>query len=378
MVFVHTAGMRQFLSILLFGAAVATGCKKNDSPAGTTRSFYMGTTPWPADFTTAELDTAYAFINNHCDLVSHHFDDGIPYEEAYYGRPMPSIVVQEIQTRTSRTAPGKKVLLSVAVLDHSRLLRAGYYSNAPASDSIKNFWRSLAFDDPRVVTACVNWICWLIDQLHPAYVNYGVESNSSLFSAGAFQSYKNFLQAVYAQLKARYPALPFFVSFMVDESTEGLSYAAQLLSCTDYIGLSAYPYVSVSSSAGGNTDPHNFPANYFERFTSLDPSRPLAFAETGYIAQNLLVPAYSLNKQGTPAWQDAYLQQVLAFCEQKKARLFVWFCSKDYDAGNNTLRALGLFQDFFMLWQDTGLKDEQGRFRPAAYTWLNWMQKAKE
>ena len=43
----------------------------------------MGVTPWPADFTSAEIDSAYQFINHHCDIVSHHFDEGIPYEDAY-------------------------------------------------------------------------------------------------------------------------------------------------------------------------------------------------------------------------------------------------------------------------------------------------------
>jgi hypothetical protein len=41
------------------------------------------------------LDTAYNFINQHCDIVSHHFDDGIPYDEAYKQQPMPTALQQE-------------------------------------------------------------------------------------------------------------------------------------------------------------------------------------------------------------------------------------------------------------------------------------------
>jgi hypothetical protein len=146
---------------------------------------------------------------------------------------------------------------------------------------------------------------------------------------------------------------------------------------TDLIGLSAYPYITVSSSASGNTDPKNFPSNYFEKFTNLSSSKPLAFAETGYIAEDLVIPSFSLNKQGNAGWQKDYLEMVLKFCNDKKAKLFIWFCSKDYDAGSNTLRSLNLYQDLFGLWEDTGLKDENGNERPAYTSWLQWMSKSK-
>ena len=362
--------------LLVFLLAGNITCRKKDPPAET-RSFYMGTTPWPADFTVAEVDTAYRFINDHCDIVSHHFDEGIPYEEAFYNRPMPASLIQDMTTRKTKTAVGKKIFLSVSALALNRTSRPEYYANAPASDSIKNYWRQLPFDDPKVVTAYVNYISWLIDQLQPVYVNYGVESNVSNWNASQFVLYKNFIAQVYQQLKIKYPSLPFFISFIVDESNEGFNNAGQLVAYTDLIGLSAYPYITVSSSASGNTDPKNFPSNYFEKFANLSNSKPLAFAETGYIAEDLVIPSFSLNKQGNAGWQSDYLEMVLKFCNDKKAKLFIWFCSKDYDAGNNTLRSLNLYQDLFGLWEDTGLKNENGNVRPAYTSWLHWMSKSK-
>ncbi len=337
----------------------------------------MGTTPWPADFTASELDSAYLFINQHCDIVSHHFDDGVPYEEAFYNRPWPANLLQEIQNRKLRIAADKKVFLSVSALSLTRVSKAEYYHNVPVADSIKNYWRQLPFDNNKVVTAYINYISLLIDEFQPIYVNYGVESNSALWNPVQFLQYRNFLAQVYAQLKTKYPSLPFFVSFMVDETTEGYNNAGQLVSYTDLVGLSAYPYTHVSSSANGNTDPKLFPAGFFERFINLAASKPLAFAETGYIAEDLVIPAYSLNKQGNVAWQKDYLEIVLKLCNEKKAKLFIWFCHKDYDAGNNTLRSLGLYQDLFGLWEDTGLKDENGKERPAYSSWLQWMGRNK-
>ena len=50
--------------IAVFLAAGFMACKKKTAPAAT-RTFYMGTTAWPADFTINEVDTAYKFINDH-------------------------------------------------------------------------------------------------------------------------------------------------------------------------------------------------------------------------------------------------------------------------------------------------------------------------
>jgi len=364
--------------LVLSGISGLLSCgKKKDLPAAETRSFYMGTTPWPADFTVNEVDSAYNFINNHCDIVSHHFDDGIPYEEAFYNRQMPAALLQDMNTRKTRTAVGKKIFLSVSALALTRTEKPGYYQNTPVSDSIKNYWRQLPFNDPKIVTAYVNYISWLTGQLQPVYINYAVESNASGWDVTQFALYKIFIAQVYQQLKIKYPSIPLFISFIVDESNEGFSFAGQLISCTEFMGLSAYPYITVSSSANGNTNPQNFPANYFQKFIDLSPLKPLAFAETGYIAEDLIIPSFNLNKQGNTGWQKDYLELLLKLCKDKKAKLFIWFCHKDYDAGNARLRTLGLYQDLFGLWQDTGLKNENGNERPAFNSWINWMNKTK-
>jgi hypothetical protein len=370
--------MRQFVLIFLtvLLLVINFNCRDKET-AVDTRTFYMGTTPWPADFTSAELDTAYRFINDHCDIVSHHFDDGIPYEEAYYNRPMPASLLQDVAVRKSKTAAGEKIFLSISALALNRNTKPGYYKETPVSDSIKNYWQQLAFDDERIITTYVNYVSWLIDQFQPVYVNYGVESNVSNWDPARFILYKNFISQVYQRLKTRYPAIPFFVSFIVDESTEAFNYAGMLMPYSDFVGLSAYPYITVSSSVNGNTDPKNFPSNYFEKFANLSTTKPLAFAETGYTAENLIIPSYNLNKLGNVNWQRDYLEIVLKFCNDKKAKLFVWFCSKDYDAGNTRLQNLGLYQDLFGLWEDTGLKDENGSERPAYKSWLQWFAKKK-
>ena len=340
-----------------------------------TRSFYMGVTPWPADFTAVEQARAYQFINTDCDLVSHHFDDGIPYQEALSMLPMPLKLQENLQFRKANTLPGRRILLSVSALNLTRKEKAGYFEEGSVADSVKTRWASMAFDSPQVVMAYVNYVGWLVDQLQPDFVNYGVESNLDSWDPVKFARYKQFLSQVYSQLKLKHPGLPFFVSFMVYEVPQALSLSRELLPYTDYVAISAYPYSSVSSSVNGNTDPALFPADYFTRFAELDASKPFAIAETGYIAEDLSILSFSLQKNGTPAWQQAYLEKLCAFAQLRKARFFVWFCYKDYDAGSQTLLAAGLYQDIFGLWQDTGLYDEAGQPRPALTTWRQWMKR---
>lgn len=354
------------------------GCSKEESEivSAEKRTFYMGVTPWPADFTAAEVDTSYAFINNHCDIVSHHFDDGIPYEEAFTKQPMPTQLQNDVNYRVSQTNASKKILLSVSALNLSRLHKADYYTNSIVATTIQNSWESLPVNHPNVVSAYVKYISWLIDSFQPDYVNYGVESNVLTFPSTDFALYKDFLSQVYPQLKANYPTIPFFVSFIVDESNEGFSYAQQLLPYTDIIGLSSYPYVTVSSSVGGNTNPNLFPPNYYERFINMA-NKPFAFAETAYIAENLVIPSYNLNRQGSLEWQKSYLEKISQLSNQYNAEFVIWFCSKDYDAAIPTIQSLGLYQDLFLFWRDTGLKDQNGQPRPSYQLWKNWLAKEK-
>lgn len=367
----------QFCLLTVVLVTLISACStKEDIIVAQTRKFYMGTTPWPADFTAAEVDTSYTFINENCDIVSHHFDEGIPYEEFLQNQSLPVQLLTDVQTRKAKTNSNKKILLSVSALNLTRIQKADYYSHSSVSSTIKTHWNELPINHPNVVTAYVKYVNWLISELHPDYVNYGVESNSLLFEPSNFTLYKDFLSQVYTQLKSTHPTLPFLVSFIVDESVTGYSNAQQLIPYSDYIGLSAYPYLTISSSNNGNTDPSLFPTNYFEKFITMS-NKPFCFAETSYIAENLVVTSYNLNKQSNEIWQRNYLDKVLQLTEKHQGKFIIWFCSKDYYAGTQTLINLGLYQDIFKFWEDTGLKSETGKRRPSFYLWRDWFQKSK-
>ncbi len=365
--------MKNYLLLVISMSFFAASCKKKDNVPVETRSFRMAVTPWPADFTQQELDTAYQFINSNSDMVSHHFDEGIPYEEAFTQSAMPAALQQEINTRKSKT--GRAVFLSVSALDLDRISKAKYYLYSGLADSTKQRWQSMAFDDPRVVMAYVNYMNYLISSFNPIYINFGVESNSENWDPAVFTKYKTFIASVYAQLKAGHSQLPLFISYMAIDHPTAVANAQQLIAYTDYIGISAYPYGAYPFFTGNGSNPDELPANFFTKYLDLAPSKPWGFAETAYIAEPLIIPNWGISINGTENWQDKYLQLILALSNSRQAKFFIWFCHKDYDAGNITLQNLGIYLDLFALWEDTGLVSETGRKRSTYNTWRAWYAK---
>lgn len=356
-----------FLLLLL-----VSGCKKQ---VHGTRNFYMAVTPWPHDFTKDGVNQAYDFIANHCDAVSHHFDDGIPWQEAWDGTAWPAELEKRLNERADKTPAGKKVLLSVAALTFSRHEKAGYFQGKNAQDKGVD-WLAKPFDDSMVVAAYCNFITRLADKLHADFINFGVESNSKDWDSTKLKAYRIFLTEVYKKLKAGRPGTPMFISVMVQEEDGFRNNAKYLSGIGDWTGLSFYPYSSIGSTTLGNTDPALINPKLMDDYTGMA-NRPWCFAETGYIAQDLHLPQTGISKRGTPEWQEKYLNMILDKARNSDCKLLVWFCHRDYDAGARTMAALGAWSEFFGLWQDTGFEDENGYKRLSWKLWDNWYRRSK-
>ncbi len=220
-----------FSSLLLF----SNSCKK-ESLKYDTRSFYLGVTPWPPDFTTTGYNLSYNFINDNCDIVSHHFDDGVPWEEIYSDLPLPQKLLDDINRRKQKTNSNKKVLLSVAPLKISRKERAAYYGDSPNATYV-NSWANRHFNDTTVVDAYVKFIVYLSDQLNADFINFGVESNLGDWNTSDFEEYKQFLSMVHTRLKTLYPTIPCFISYMITPDPKFLVNAKELEPYTDWITI---------------------------------------------------------------------------------------------------------------------------------------------
>jgi hypothetical protein len=123
-----STAMKNYLQLILFvfvvSLAAGSGSKGNSAdsnpPSRSTRSFYMGFTPWPYDAIVSATTDTYARIQDNGDIVSHHLMSGIPWEASYRGAPLPGGVEDDLAARTSQTRSEKAVYLSIDSLTASR------------------------------------------------------------------------------------------------------------------------------------------------------------------------------------------------------------------------------------------------------------------
>lgn len=336
---------------------------------GPSRSFAMGFTPWPYDATTAAVDFVYSGINTHGDIIAHHLDAGIPWQEALDGSPYPAAVETEIATRLTRTSPGKLVYLAISPLNGSRDDLAGYWS-AGTNEPLPPAWAARDFDSPEVVQAYTNFALDLIGRFNPTYFNLGIEASElAINDAARYDLFVTFAEQVATSLRAAFPNVRLMIS--IGLKSPGSAAAAtinaelpRLIQHIDIVGASVYAYVFFDHADKG--DPANLPANWLSQLQPLVGGKPVAVAETGWIAERLEIPAFSVDVPADAADQDAYLKLLFREAQAMDARFIIWFSLVDFDALWNG--ALG--QDpVAHIWRDTGLYDESLNPRPALDTW---------
>ena len=357
------------LSLLL--ATCGGGGSANPPPS---RSFAMGFTPWPYAATVAAVNDTYAKINANGDLVAHHLDSGIPWQEALDGVAYPSAVEAEITARVNNTGAGKKVYLAISPLNTGRTAIADYWNNSGSGQPLTAPWNGYTFTSPQVQTAYINFASDLIRRFNPEYFNLGIEASELILhdarnGTTQYADYLSFVAAVSSALKASFPNLKLMVSVGLKypgtpDAQTLATYLPPLISYVDVVGASVYPYAFFGHANAG--DPANLPTNWLSQLQTIAGAKPIAVAETGWIAQPLLIPSLSVNVAATPANQDAYVQALFGQAQALNAKFVVWFSVVDYD--DLWTNALG--QDpVAQIWRDTGLYDETVTARPALTTW---------
>lgn len=335
----------------------------------------MAMTPYPPDYTDKGDELVYGFINNQCDMIANHFDEGIPWQEALDNDSIPEDVVEKIKHRKNMNN-GREVYLGLTPLIQSRVDIAAYW-NPNVDKSIKDKWENMAFDDTLTSNAYFNFCCYMIDEFQPIYFNYGIESNSKSWTTTEFEKYLLFCSRVYPRLKQKYPDLPIFLSYMVSVDDTQLENAKLLNQYSDYVTISSYPYFETGSSNGGTTEPINIPKDWYTAYRNIDITKPFGIAETGYIAEDLILPEFGIEKQGDPVWQADAIQQMFEICNDLNAEFVVYWCPYDYDNGMNTLESIGMAIPSFKIWKDIGLYDGNGIKRPSLEVWKKWYKAKK-
>ena len=343
----------------------------------------MGFTPWPYDFTSEAVENTYHNINEHGDIIAHHFDEGIPWPEAFAGNPFHKNVLENIDNRVRRLTNKQKVYLAVTPLEGDRKKLASYWGK---SDHLSRpgKWKHKKFDDPEIVAAYINFCRYMIKRFKPEYMCYAIEANYGWSSEKdpEFISFVHLLEETYKILKKEYPDMPLFVSLQTNnEYADGKAFEKInkiLLTVSDYVAVSSYPYMGKGNHSCRG-DPDKLSRDLFRKMAVLSPEKPFAVAETGYIAEKLTVWMFFLpiSIRGSARWQADYLRYLFKESNRLNAEFVIWFVSQDYDEGWKKMKKIGV-PDFFKAWRDTGLLNGQGNPRPSLKIWDSWLSLPKK
>jgi hypothetical protein len=345
------------------GALAAPSAGESTSQ-GARRSFRMGFTDFPHDFTPQAVAEMRKFLRENSDIIAQHIE-GVPWPEAAGGQPFHPKLVQKWKDKQAATPPGAKVYLA---LSPGRGALAGCHGEKENMPMPAEF-RGKAFDDPAVMKAYLAYCRRGVEFFRPDYLAIGIEVNE-IIQAGPdkWRAYVRLHRHVYGELRKEHPKLPIFASFTLhgmlnlrgQARAKMLAAYQEIMPHNDIVGVSFYPFI-----AGGTTDIAGALAWLTGSFDSF--GKPYAFVETGEAAQKLTFPSSGAVIAGTPAKQAAYYKALLAFAQSRRAEFVISFLYRDYDALWDKIRATS--PEAFMAWRDCGLLDEAGTPRPAYEVW---------
>jgi hypothetical protein len=355
-------------TLILLGLSLllpACGGNGGDPSPTETRSFAMGFTPFPYARSVQAVQDVWAAIERDADLVVFHYDDGVPWQEAYDQTPYPTDYQNELTSASAAAPAGHRRYLAITPIS---FMRDGLAPNRTGSGSVPLAapWSTYAFNDPPVVTAFTRHCERLISVFHPDLMAFGVEVNLlAYFAPAKWAGFVSLAQSVYASLKAAHPSLPIFMSLQADAywafPVDQGAAIAQVLPSTDYVALSAYPYSQTA-------DPANVRPDFFSGLAALAPQKPFAIAETGWPAEDVTAP-YPQFIPETPARQKAYVEFLLGECRKLDAVFINWFLVRDYDDFWTSELQFLSNASLTRVWKDIGLYDGAGNGRPALDSW---------
>ncbi|MBN2079510.1 MAG: hypothetical protein JW838_11135 [Spirochaetes bacterium] len=339
------------------------------------RSYHMGFTPFPSEAGSfPAMEFIYDAIGDNADLVAHHFDNGIPWDESLSGDPYPSNIQFDWDYRRTHTPAKHKVYVAVTPLDSDRDALAPEWTAVGDNQPLTHPWDGYAaaneFNHDDVKDAYLNYCRRVVDYFDPDYLAFGIEVNLLKHNTpAAWAAYLELHQHVYAALKAEYPRLPIMATLTGMDLLEGytaVDHADQMAALADVIDYTDYYAISLHPHLSAIIPDLVVPDDMFEELFSLS-DKPPCITETSFLAETLTMIDYpTYLAYGTPEKQRDYVNRLLSEADRLGLRFVVYFLVRDYDA---LWVQLGSPENILKAWRDTGLYDENGNPRPALEAW---------
>jgi len=324
----------------------------------------MGFTQWPADLTAEGLATAQEFARAHGDIVSVTFIGGIPWPEAYDGKPFS----KEVQDNLNyRSLAGRKLFLSISPLNKDRRDLAPYWGDTD-NQPLPKPWDKEPLNSPRVKRAFLNFILRAVESMRPDYLAIGVESNMLLSrDLNKWRQLKELHRDTYIALKKVHKALPVFFT------TEVLHYkrlardakgsaqekeVAEMMRHSDLFAMSLYPHMSPET-------PRPLPANFLDFATRF--KKTIVVAESGMNSRNVDLKSYATTLLGSDIDQQQFTELLLKTAARDSYEFVINFASTDSDRLVARLRPP--LDDIARIWAYTGMQTSDKKLKPASAVW---------
>ncbi len=342
---------------------------RDEVPAHTT---LLGFTPWPPDLTEQAVVRAYSFIDEHANLIAHHFDSGVPWDQALADARFPGPVEEDWSTRRQLTPRRMPVYLALTPLNEDRDGLALAWSEQGDNQPLSGAWAARRLNDERVKTAYLNYVRRAIAYFRPRYLAIGIESNILISKAPRlWDDYLELNAYVYRAIKREHPDLPVFATVQYehlrgieDEAKANLRLqqpgVRQLMQNSDLMALSTYRF--------GVIHPNPMTPDYFDLAESF--GRPVAVAESGDISKTVRV--FGMTLKASEADQKAFVTGLLAHATARGYPFVVNWLAIDFDP---LLKRLPKeVREVASIFVHTGLQRADGRNKPALAVWDAYLQ----
>ena len=324
------------------------------------RNFQMGFSTWPYAPTLDAVEGTYEFIETHSDIYSEHIDSNIPWDAWINDTELPAEFVNEITGKASHRIDGKKLTLSVSLLNSSRTELAFDFDG-----SIPDY---NALNDAQIEDAYFAHLSYITNQLNPDYLILAIEVNELLVNAPEkWDSYKLLMAEIRSRIKAEFPTLQISESITlhnfynpdVENPNEFIEEISNYANSLDLVTISFYPFFKGLKTKAEFQQAFDF---LHEKIT-----KPIAFSETSHLSEDLTVESFDLFIAGNQSEQNAYQEALFTNAQENDYEYLIWWAHRDYDELWETFPVEA--KDLGKLWISTGIINEDGEEKESYATW---------
>ena len=349
------------------------------------RPFLMGFTHQPFDWSEEAFQETAELVQQHADTITIFYDVGVPWIEAYEGKPYHVNVETDIERQLNLQKDFENVILLTSFLGSDRVHLAQYAHGDAGTEDRPGIWADLDFNDSQVVTAYLNYCRNLIDRFQPDYFGYVAEVDSAFtdITDSRFIKLRDMSETIYTTLKSEYPDLVVFAEFNLGDKPYMEARAdviSALLPYSDIYALSAYP-ARFETVAG---DARKLSADWFDLARHYALGKPIAILETGFHAEHFMHPTLGVRVSdsdrrllipGGERSQALYTKQLLAAADRMDMEFVVLWTIRDLDALFTRLEQADpdFASSMLRLAEHMGLYDRDGNPRAALDIWDTWL-----